>query len=365
VADAVTRRKLLGAAATILGRARRRRLLSAAALTVAVPVGSIVISLLLISLLLLYIRASPLTAYLALLNGGLGSTYAVGVTVIRSVPLILAGMAVAIAFRAGLFNIGGEGQLQMGALLGVIVALKTGSLWLALGLGAAAGAALGAFAGALKATRGVNEIITTIMLNFVAIELVNHVVGGPFVEQDAPYPATPAVPLEARLPVIVPGTRIHIGFLLSVAIAVALHFVLTRTVLGFRLRAVGANPDAARHAGIHPGLYVVVAMAISGAAAGLGGIIEVLGVQYRLGHDWSSGWGFQGIAVAFLAGGHPIGVVLVGLFFGLLVAGSTNMQAVSGVPASVVWLIQSIPVLLLIAFIAWRERRRPAAEADT
>lgn len=342
----------------------RRRLASAVAVGLAAPLLSILASLLLTSTLLLYIQASPITAYMALLQGALGNLYAVGVTVVRGVPLIFAGLAVAVAFRAGLFNIGGEGQLQMGALLGTIVALTTGSLWLALAAGIAAGAATGALAGALKAWRGVNEIITTIMLNFIAVEIVNHVVGGPFQERGAVYPATPAVPVEARLTAIVPGTRLHAGFLLAILAAAILQGVLARTTAGFRLRAVGANPEAARHAGIRVETYLVIAMAISGAAAGLGGIIEILGVQYRLGHEWSSGWGFQGIAVAFLAGGHLLGIVVVGLFFGLLVAGSTNMQAVSGVPASVVWLIQSLPVLFLIVFIAWRERRRPAAPGE-
>ncbi len=301
----------------------RRRLASAVAVGLAAPLLSILASLLLTSTLLLYIQASPITAYMALLQGALGNLYAVGVTVVRGVPLIFAGLAVAVAFRAGLFNIGGEGQLQMGALLGTIVALTTGSLWLALAAGIAAGAATGALAGALKAWRGVNEIITTIMLNFIAVEIVNHVVGGPFQERGAVYPATPAVPVEARLTAIVPGTRLHAGFLLAILAAA----ILPRTTAGFRLRAVGANPEAARHAGIRVETYLVIAMAISGAAAGLGGIIEILGVQYRLGHEWSSGWGFQGIAVAFLAGGHLLGSVVVGLFFGLLVAGSTNMQA--------------------------------------
>lgn len=342
----------------------RRRLTAAAAVGLAAPVASILLALVPVSALLLYINASPAQAYLALLQGGLGNPYNIGVTVIRTVPLIFAGLAVAIAFRAGLFNIGGEGQLQMGALLGTMVALRTGSSALALIAGTAAGAVTGALAGLLKAARGVNEIITTIMLNFIAVEVVNHMVGGPIQEKAAVYPATPAVPMEAKLLPLVPGNRIHAGFLLALAVAILLQFALARTTLGFRLRAVGANPEAARHAGIGVERYLVTAMALGGAAAGLGGIVEILGVQYRLGHEWSSGWGFQGIAVAFLAGGHPLGVVLVSLFFGLLVAGSTNMQAVTGVPASVVWLIQSIPVLLLITFIAWRERR-PPARADS
>lgn len=342
----------------------RGRLASTAAIAIAAPVLSVLLSLALVSLLLLYIKASPATAYLALVQGGLGNLYSVGVTVVRSVPLIFAGLSVAIAFRAGLFNIGAEGQLQMGALAGTLVALQTGSLWLALLVGTAAGAVTGGLAGVLKAARGVNEIITTIMLNFIAIELVNHIASGPFMERDAPHPSTPAVALSARLLSIVPGTRVHAGALLAVLAALGVHALLSRTPLGFRLRAVGANPEAARHAGIRVEAHLVIAMALSGAAAGLGGIIEVLGVQYRLANEWSSGWGFQGIAVAFLAGGNALGVILVGLFFGLLVAGSTNMQAVSGVPASIVWLIQSLPVLVLIVLIAPRARRGRAADPE-
>jgi simple sugar transport system permease protein len=353
------------AMATSTLAALRRRLHSTAAVAIAAPVVSVLLSLAFVSLLLLYIGASPLTAFLALVQGGLGNVYSVGITVVRGVPLIFAGLSVAIAFRAGLFNIGAEGQLQMGALAGTLVALQTGSLWLALLLGTAAGAATGGLVGVLKATRGVNEIITTIMLNFIAIELVNHIVSGPFMERDAPHPATPAVALSARLLPIVPGTRIHAGALLAILAAIGAYALLTRTTLGFRLRAVGANPEAARHAGIRVEASLVIAMALSGAIAGLGGIIEILGIQYRLGNEWSSGWGFQGIAVAFLAGGRPLGVILVGLFFGFLVAGSTNMQAVSGVPASVVWLIQSLPVLVLIVLIARRGRGpgRTALEA--
>jgi simple sugar transport system permease protein len=227
-----------------------RRLASTAGRTIAAPVVSILVSLGLVGLLLLYIKASPLTAFLALAQGGLGNLYSIGITVVRGVPLIFAGLSVAIAFRAGLFNIGAEGQLQMGALAGTLVALQTGSLWLALLLGTAAGAATGALVGVLKAARGVNEIITTIMLNFIAIEVVNHIVSGPFMERDAPHPATPAVALTARLLPIVPGTRIHAGAVLAVLAAMGAHALLTRTPLGFRLRAVGANPEAAAHAGI-------------------------------------------------------------------------------------------------------------------
>jgi len=325
------------------------------------PLWALVLAFATASLLLLVAHIDPVVAYLALVQGSIGTEYAAGLSVARATPLVFTGLAVAIAYRAGLFNIGAEGQLQFGALAATMVALRLGSAPLAIIAGFAAGAIWAAIPGYLRARLQVNEVISTLMLNFVAIGSVVLMVAGPIGDRSAPYPTTPLLPASSFLPIIVPGTPLHAGFVLAVVSAAGTYFFLYRTHLGFKIRAVGLNQNAARHAGFNVAQVMVLAMVVSGGVAGLTGAVEVLGVQHRLGEAWSSGWGFTGIAVAFLARSNPLAVLAAALLYGLLDAGSSNMQVVTGAPGALVSVIEGLPILYLLGILALARRRSRVA----
>ena len=277
-------------------------------------------------------------------------------TIVNATPLIFAGLAVAIGFRAGLFNIGAEGQFNAGAITGAFVGFTlTGlpmivHLPLAILAGFAGGAIWGAIPGFLKAKTGAHEVITTIMLNFIALRTLDYLLKTPaFQRPDRPDPISKIVEPSAELPGI-PGTslRVHLGILLALAVAWGLWWLLFRTTKGFEFRMVGANPDAARYAGISVGGTYVVVMALAGALAGLGGASQVLGLQKFLAGGFASGIGFTAIALALLGKAHPAGVVAASLLFGMLQAGGVAMQAATRTPVDIIVVIQA----LIIAFIA-------------
>lgn len=307
----------------------------------------------------------------ALLAGAFGSWYAFGSgTLVRATPLILTGLAVAIAFRAGVFNIGAEGQFIVGAAAATAAALAMHSLpafilvpsMLVLGFGA--GALWAWVAAVLRARFHVLEVISTIMLNFVALHLVSYLVRGPLQEPTHIYPQTVTFVDAARLPRFGSTTRLHLGFLVAVLACVAAWFVVRYTAAGFRLRAVGANPDAARSAGmIDAARATMRAFLISGALAGLAGAIEVSGVTYALYENISPGYGFTAIAVALLAQLNPLAVVGTGILFGALEAGATAMQRDAGVPSVVVSIVEALIILVLLALDRFRStatRESPA-----
>jgi simple sugar transport system permease protein len=307
----------------------------------------------------------------ALLAGAFGSWYAFGSgTLVRAAPLILTGLAVAIAFRAGVFNIGAEGQFIVGAAAATAAALAMHSLpafilvpsMLVLGFGA--GALWAWIAAILRARFHVLEVISTIMLNFVALHLVSYLVRGPLQEPTHIYPQTVTFVDAARLPRFGSTTRLHLGFLVAVLACVAAWFVVRYTAAGFRLRAVGANPDAARSAGmIDAARTTMRAFLISGALAGLAGAIEVSAVTYALYENISPGYGFTAIAVALLAQLNPLAVVGTGILFGALEAGATAMQRDAGVPSVVVSIVEALIILVLLALDRFRStatRESPA-----
>jgi simple sugar transport system permease protein len=302
----------------------------------------------------------------ALWEGSLGSSYALAsATLVRATPLVLAGLGVALAFRAGVWNIGAEGQLLAGATaaaaLGVTAGagMGRGALVLGLVLGAAAGVAWAGVAALLRQRFAVPEVISTIMLNFVALYLVGFLVRGPLQEPLHIYPQTATLPEAMRLPKLVAGTRLHWGFPLALAAAVALWLFLRLTAAGFRVRVVGANPHAAWSAGlIDVGRTAAGAFLVSGALAGLAGAVEVTGVTYALYESLSPGYGFTAIAVALLAGLHPLGVVATGVLFGALEAGATAMQRDAGVPSVLVSVVEALLILAVLAGGRLRERLR-------
>lgn len=313
----------------------------------------------------------------ALFRGAFGSWYAItSATLVRAVPLIVIGLGIAIAFRANAFNIGAEGQFYAGAIAATWLGLHAGgwpraaaipAVWLA---AAAAGGAWIVLPVWLKRRFGVLEVISTLLLNFVAESLVSWMVQGPLQEARRAYPQSDPIVEAARLPVL-PGTRLHLGFLLALGAAVVVRYVFRRTVWGFELLATGSGPKAARvSGGIDVRRVAGLALLWSGLFAGLAGGIEVGGVSYALFQNLSPGYGFSGIAVALLARLQPLAIVLTGLLFGALEAGAAAMQREVAVPAVAVYVVEGVVILVLLLADSVARRARstvvlPDAEAGT
>jgi len=291
----------------------------------------------------------------ALWNGAFGSWYAISsATLVRSVPLIIIGLGIALAFRAGALNIGAEGQFYAGAIAATWVGLRLGAQpsWIAipgvLVAAALAGAMWVALPIWLKLRFSVLEVISTLLLNFVAEALVSLMVQGPLQEHQHIYPQSDSIAAVARLPLL-PGTRLHAGFLLALVGAVVLWYIFARTLWGFRLRAVGVSPRAAEISGrIDSRRMIALALAGSGALAGLAGGVEVSGVSYALFQNLSPGYGFSGIAVALLARLHPLGIIATGILLGALEAGASGMQRDAGVPAVAAYVVEAVVILVVL-----------------
>jgi simple sugar transport system permease protein len=276
-------------------------------------------------------------------------------SLVASTPYIFASLAVALGFRAGLFNIGAEGQLYLGAIFAVWAGFAIKGLPaiihipLALGFGALGGAIWGFIPGLLKARTGANEVINTIMMNYVAFRLSEYLLRGPLMRPDTFNPVSPFIEESARLPRFFQDPiRFHLGFFIALGFAYLTYVFLFKTKWGFNLRTVGANPDAARYAGMNIVRNTVLAMVLSGALAGLAGANEVLGVNYSLALAFSSGYGFDAIALALLGKSHPAGVVAASLLFGFLRNGAIKMQ-VAGIPIDIITIIQALVVVFIAA----------------
>jgi ABC-type uncharacterized transport system permease subunit len=279
----------------------------------------------------------------------------IGDMLVRTTPLILTGLAVAFAFQAGILNIGAEGQLLIGATCSAAITLKFGQTFgagiviVSLIGGSLAGAAWAGIAAELRTRFKVLEVISTIMLNFIALYVVSFLVRGPLQEPTHIYPQTETIPLYARLPILLPGTRLHAGFAIAVLAGVTGWWILRNTATGFRLRAVGKNPSAARIAGrINVGRTTRNVFLISGALAGLAGAIEVHGVTFALYENLSPGYGYTAIAVALLAGLNPLWVIATGVFFGALEAGASALQRDVGIPVTVASVIEALIILAVL-----------------
>ena len=297
----------------------------------------------------------PFLSLGALWRGAFGSWYAItSATLVRAVPLIILGLGIALAFRAGVFNIGAEGQFYAGAIAATWVGLHVagwpsvaaiGAVWVA---AAIAGTLWIVVPVLLKVRFGVLEVISTLLLNFIADAVVSYAVTGPLQEAKRIYPQSDPIAGVARLPVL-PGSRLHAGILVGLLLAILLWLLFTRTTWGFRLRAVGLGPLAAEVSGRIPTKRVVaIALLWSGALAGLGGGVEISGVTYALFQNLSPGYGFTAIAVALLARLHPLGVILTGSLFGALEAGAQGMQREAGVPAVAVQVAEAVIILVIV-----------------
>jgi simple sugar transport system permease protein len=295
---------------------------------------------------------SPLAAAEALVHRSVGSASGLAATARRAVPLLLCGLGVLIAFRAGLWNIGAEGQLLAGAVAAAWAALRLGAVAPgplgpvpALAAAALAGAAWAALPALLRVGRGVPEVISTILMNFVALELIGYAVTGPLRESQGAYPQTDLVPEAARLQPLLAGTQVHTGLLLALGAALAVHVLLFRTTFGLELRALGSAPGVAVHAGVPAGRRALAALALSGALAGLGGAVELLGVTHRLFERFSPGYGFTAIGVALLGRLHPLGIVPAAVCFGALEAGAGELQRGAGIPSVLVSVLEGLALL--------------------
>jgi simple sugar transport system permease protein len=314
------------------------------------------------SVAMLIAHASPIAGFGALLDGALGNTSEFAETLLQTTALLFPALGIALAFRAGLFNIGAEGQIVLGGMTAGIlgVALPLPGLVLiplVLAGAACAGGLWGGLAGFLKARFGANEVISTLMLNTVALLLATYLIGGPFKQPGAGASETPQLPAVAWLPVLVPNTRLSVSFLFALLLAGGLWYVFGRTVFGYELRAAGEAPEAARRAGIDLGWTALTAMTLSGAIAGLGGATIVMGVLHRFNTGLSPGYGFIAIAVALVGNLDPLFIILAAFGFGILQSGSIAMQAEANVPRDVVTLIEGLVIIALAGRRLIAERR--------
>jgi simple sugar transport system permease protein len=334
------------------------------------PIGAVAFTLLISALLVRWAGAPVGQTYALLLQGAYGSVFALSETLTRAIPLILTGLAATVAFKARLFNIGAEGQLYVGALAAVAVggmhdgtglALPPALLFLLMLLCAAlAGALLLLGPALMKARLGVDEVVTTLLLNFIVLLLVSLMLDGPMKDPTAMgWPQSVALMGELELAKLIPQTRVHTGLLFAVSLAVALWALMKYTVLGFDIRALGANPRAAAFSGVPVTRTIVVVALLSGALAGLAGAIEVAGRTSYLTLDMSPGYGYSGIVIAMLAALHPLAVVVASVFVAGMLVGADSMSRAVGVPtfiADVIVAASLISVLVATLLTQYRVR---------
>ncbi len=317
--------------------------------------------------LLVLAGADPLVAYRPLLLGAFSSRYGLTETLVKATPLLLVGLGIAVAFRGGILNIGAEGQLILGtiATTWVVLAFKglPGPLLLLLALAAGflGGALWGAVPGVLKAKIGANEILITIMMNQIAALLLGFLIRGPMIDAEevaygTGYPQSALIP-EGSWLLRLPQTRLHAGLLLALLAAFLVYVFLWRTTLGYQIRVVGTNPQAARYGGISVARNLIIATCISSGLAGLAGMIEVTGVHHRLLDGISAGYGFTAIVVALFGKLHPLGIIPASFLFGALLVGADMMQRTVGIPAGLVNSIQGLVVVFVVSTEIWQQRR--------
>ena len=327
-----------------------------------IPIVAVILALLLSALIMLATSVAPANiakSFVALAHGSVGSLAAISETLTSTIPLVLSGLGIGLAFRAGLFNIGAEGQIVIGGLAAVIASFAITGLPfyvhmpLVLTIGMLAGALYAGLAGFLRAATGAHEVISTIMLNLIAFRMLDYVLRQPFIQKEGRSdPISKAVLETAELPRLLtfidPNLRVHAGLVIMLISVALIYWLLFRSKLGFAFRVSGENPDAAKYAGIRAGLTIVLAMALAGGLAGLAGATQVTGVLGRASPGFSAGIGFDAIAVALLGRSHPVGILLAGLLFGALEAGGRQMQVDAGVSIDLIGIVQA----LIIVFVA-------------
>jgi simple sugar transport system permease protein len=337
-----------------------------------IPLLASVLGLLVGAVMLQALGANPIDAYIAMAHGAFGSPNAFADTLVKASPLLFVGIGTCIAYRCGVINIGGEGQIVIGALAatGVALTFQDAPAWFLVPAGLLAGFIGGAFwggiAGVLKAAFRVNEVLSTIMLNSIAVQIMSLLLTGILLDPTTldnaiKIPQTQRMPVASDLARWVP-TRLHAGVLLAIIMAGLVYVLLWRTTIGYRIRAVGLNPKAARYAGISVNRYQILAFLLSGALAGLGGAVEILGVTHRFFTDGSAtgftgNAGFNGIVAALFGGLHPIGTIPAAILFGALLVGANQLQRTVQVPSAFVTTLDGLVVVFVVASQIWSRRR--------
>lgn len=329
------------------------------AFRVALPILAMLLAFVIGAVLLFILEADPLEAYAAMFGGAFGSMAGFTQSLVKATPLLLVGLGICIAFRASVINIGGEGQIILGALSATWFALtfRTWPGWLLipsiLVVSFLAGAAWGFIPGILKARFNVNEILSTVMMNSIALQLMNLMIRGPLMDPAGITAGTylaqsERLPEQAWLPRLIPQTLLHAGLLLAIVLAVVVYIFMWRTTTGFRIRAVGLNPDASRYAGINVRVFQALSLTLAGAFAGLAGAVEVIGVQHRLLEGITGGYGFSGIVAALFGGLHPLGLIPASWLFGSLLVGADRMQRAVQVPSALIGTILGLVVMFVV-----------------
>lgn len=346
------------------------------------PVFATLAALLVGAIMLSILGVNPLVAYRALIEGAFGSQNAFAETLVRATPLLLIGVGICIAYRGNVINIGGEGQMIVGALVGVWVGLTITNIpgWvnviLGMFMGAIAGAIWGGIPGVLKAYFNVNEILSTVMMNAIAVQFKNFFLTGPLIDPSqaeiaSQIPQTARLDELFRLPRLWHPTRLHLGSVIAVILAILVYILLWRTTTGYRIRAVGQNPSASKYAGIKVKRYVVLALVLSGALAGLAGAIQVYGVNYRMITDGSptgftGGAGFNGIVAALFGQLHPIITIPASVLFGALLVGANAMQRAVQIPSALITALNGLVVVFVVSseFLRKKRQRRRLSTAQ-
>ncbi len=337
------------------------------ALHILLPFAGVLVALLIGAAMLAILGANPVSAYATMAQGAVGSVSGITQSLVKATPLLLVGLGICIAFRANVINIGGEGQIIVGAIIATWFPLtfRAWPGWLlmptTLVLGFLAGAVWGFVPGILKARLQVNEILSTIMMNSIAQQFMYLLIRGPLMDPAGIAAGTflaqsARLPEQVWLPRLVPQTLLHAGAILAVLLAVVVYIFLWRTTIGYRIRAVGLNPEASRYAGINVPFYQALAMTLAGGFSGLAGAIEVIGVQHRLLDGITSGYGFTGIVAALLGGLHPLGLIPASMLFGGLLVGANEMQRAVQVPSSLINAILGLVVLFVSGSALWSRR---------
>src|SRR5512136_1656086 len=345
------------------------------AFSLSMPLLAVLFALVVGAVILLLLGVNPIEAYAAMITGAFGTTQGITQSIAKATPLLLVGLGICIAFRASVINIGAEGQIILGALAATWFSLafrpSLPDALLVIGTllaGFLAGAFWGFIPGILKARFGVNEILSTVMLNVVAAQVLLAMLKGPLMDTTGVtagtyLPQSEQLPEAVWLAKLVPQTLLHTGAIFAVVLAFVVYIFLWRTTIGYRIRAVGLNPEASRYAGIRVPVYQALALTLAGGFAGLAGVVEVIGVQHRLLDGITSGYGFSGIVAALFGGLHPLGTIPASYLFGSLLVGADKMQRAMQVPSSLIQVLLGLVVLFVVGS-QYYARRRAANRAS-
>lgn len=318
------------------------------------PLFAMVAALIVGAIFILAVNANPLDAYKEMIMATIGSRNGLTETLVKATPLALIALGTTIAYRCKMWSIGQEGQMTMGAIFSAGVALALGNQpsWylipLLMAAGILGGALWGIIPALMKTKFNVDEIISSLMLNSIALLFGSYLVNHPWRQRPGFIPQTPQIPINARLPILIEQSRLHIGILIVIVVAIVIHFILWKTTLGYQIRAVGNNPKASTYGGINVVKSILIAMILSGGLAGLAGMIEVTGIQYRLKDGISMGYGYTAIVIALMGKLNPIAVTGVAILFGALIIGADAMQFAENVPVFLASIIQGAVVLFIL-----------------